>query len=119
MNEVIGRCPVCSEKMVVTRLECPQCGTAIEGKFELCKFCYLSKEQRDFLELFIRTRGNIREMEKELGLSYPTIRNKLDNLIAAFGYEVERRPTVDKKEVLKKLESGEITVQEALKLLKE
>ncbi|AEM79023.1 hypothetical protein SAMN04244560_01555 [Thermoanaerobacter thermohydrosulfuricus] len=119
MNEVIGRCPVCSEKMVVTRLECPQCGTAIEGKFELCKFCYLSKEQRDFLELFIRTRGNIREMEKELGLSYPTIRNKLDNLIAALGYEVERRPTVDKKEVLKKLESGEITVQEALKLLKE
>lgn len=119
MNEVIGRCPVCGEKMVVNRLECSQCGTAIEGKFELCKFCYLTKEQRDFLELFIRTRGNIREMEKELGLSYPTIRNKLDNLIAALGYEVEKRPTVDKKEILKKLESGEITVQEALKLLKE
>ena len=98
MNEVIGRCPVCSEKMVVTRLECPQCGTAIEGKFELCKFCYLSKEQRDFLELFIRTRGNIREMEKVLGLSYPTIRNKLDNLIAALGYKVEETPKIDKKE---------------------
>ncbi|KKC29411.1 hypothetical protein CDSM653_01536 [Caldanaerobacter subterraneus subsp. pacificus DSM 12653] len=52
-------------------------------------------------------------------MSYPTIRNKLDNLIAALGYEVEKRPSIDRKEVLKKLEDGEITVQEALRLLKE
>ncbi|MGB9780019.1 DUF2089 domain-containing protein [Caldanaerobacter sp.] len=119
MREVIGICPVCGEKMRVTRLECSHCGTAIEGQFELCKFCYLTKEQRELLEIFIKTRGNIREMEKELNLSYPTIRNKLDNLIAALGYEVERRPVVDKKEVLRKLEEGEITVDEAIKLLKE
>ncbi|ADH61198.1 Protein of unknown function DUF2089 [Thermoanaerobacter mathranii subsp. mathranii str. A3] len=98
MKEILGKCPVCGEKLVVTRLECPQCGTAIEGKFELCKFCYLSKEQRDFLALFIRSRGNIREMEKVLGLSYPTIRNKLDNLIATLEYKAEETPKIDKKE---------------------
>ncbi|KKC29412.1 hypothetical protein CDSM653_01537 [Caldanaerobacter subterraneus subsp. pacificus DSM 12653] len=55
MKEVIGICPVCGEKMRVTRLECSHCGTAIEGQFELCKFCYLTKEQRELLEVFIKT----------------------------------------------------------------
>ncbi|SNX52802.1 DUF2089 domain-containing protein [Thermoanaerobacterium sp. RBIITD] len=119
MNEVIGRCPICNEKFTVTKLTCPKCGTSMEGDFEMCKFCYLSKEQRDFMEVFIKCRGNIKEMEKELGISYPTIRTKLDNLIIALGYKVEERPTVNKKEVLERLEIGEITAQEALKLLKE
>lgn len=119
LNEVIGRCPICNEKFTVTKLTCPKCGTSMEGDFEMCKFCYLSKEQRDFMEVFIKCRGNIKEMEKELGISYPTIRTKLDNLIIALGYKVEERPTVNKKEVLERLEIGEITAQEALKLLKE
>jgi len=119
MKEVIGICPVCGEKMIVRKIECPHCGTIIESNFELCKYCYLSKEQRELLEVFIKTRGNIREMEKELDLSYPTIRNKLDNLIAALGYEVLHEPEINKKEILQKLEKGEISVQEALKLLKE
>lgn len=66
MNEVIGRCPVCSEKMVVTRLECPQCGTAIEGKFELCKFCYLSKEQRDFFGTYHTDEGKYKGNGKSI-----------------------------------------------------
>lgn len=119
VNEVLGRCPVCNEKFTIVRLECPSCGTAMEGEFEMCKFCYLSKEQRDLIEIFIKCRGNIKEMEKELGLSYPTIRSRLDNLIVALGYKVEETSSINRKEILERLEHGEITAQEALKLLKE
>lgn len=120
MNEVIGRCPICNEKFTVTRLSCPKCGTALEGEFSLCKFCYLTREQRTFIEIFIKCRGNLKEMEKELGISYPTIRSRLENVIMALGYKVEEveGSTVNRKEILEKLEKGEISPQEAIKLLK-
>ncbi|MCR4430887.1 MAG: DUF2089 domain-containing protein [Tepidanaerobacteraceae bacterium] len=121
MNEIIGRCPVCNEKFVVTRLSCPKCGTGMEGEFVMCKFCYLSREQRSFIEIFIKCRGNLKEMEKELGISYPTIRSRLENVIMALGYkaeEVVEESGANRKEILEKLEKGEISPQEALKLLK-
>lgn len=92
----------------------------MEGEFSLCKFCYLTKEQRSFIEIFIKCRGNLKEMEKELGISYPTIRSRLENVIMALGYKAEEveESTVNSKEILEKLEKGEISPQEALKLLK-
>lgn len=118
-NEVIGKCPVCKHELEVTRLDCNYCGTTIEGHFDLCKFCKLSDEQKNFIEVFVKNRGNIKEIEKELGISYPTVRNKLENVIEALGYN-PKYPTnnVNKKEILEKLSAGEITSEEALKLLK-
>lgn len=118
-KEVLGICPVCSSKLKVTELGCRKCGTSIRGDFELCKFCYLTKEQKYFAEVFIKNRGNIKEIEKELGISYPTVRRNLDNVIKALGHNPGfTEETVNKKEVLEKLSKGEITSEEALKLLK-
>lgn len=79
------KCPVCNEKMTITRLACPTCGTAIEGEFTGCRFCELSPEESRFLLAFIKNRGSIKDVEKELGVSYPTVRAALDSLIAALG----------------------------------
>jgi len=118
-REVIGKCPVCGDEMEVTKLSCNYCGTSIEGHFTLCKFCKLSDEQKHFIEVFVKNRGNIKEIEKELGISYPTVRNKLENVIEALGYSPKyTAPSINKKEVLEKLSLGEITSEEAIKLLK-
>lgn|SRR5690554_2351060 len=118
-KEALGRCPVCNHELDVTRLHCNYCDTTIEGKFTLCKFCKLSEEQKNFVEVFIKNRGNIKEIEKELGISYPTVRSKLENVVEALGYSAKYGPKVDKKEVLAKLSAGEITAEEAVKLLKD
>lgn len=118
-REVIGKCPVCGNELKVSKLSCSNCHTSIEGSFTLCKFCKLSSEQKNFLEVFIRNRGNIKEIEKDLNISYPTVKNKLENLIEALGYSPKyAEPEIDKKDILDRLESGEITTEEALKLLK-
>lgn len=117
-NEVIGKCPVCGEELYVTKLSCHKCHTHIEGNFTLCKFCKLSNEQKNFVEVFIKNRGNIKEIEKELGISYPTVRGRLENVIEALGYSPKySEPQIDKGEIVKKLSDGEITSEEALKLL--
>ena len=117
-REALGKCPVCGGELHVTKLSCNKCHTSIEGSFSLCKFCKLSDEQKEFVEIFIKSRGNIKEIEKEMGISYPTVRGKLENVIEALGYSPKySEPKVDKKEVLKKLSEGEITSDEALKLL--
>ncbi len=118
-KEVLGICPICSSNLKVTELDCKKCNTSIRGDFELCKFCYLTKEQKYFIEVFIKNRGNIKEIEKELGISYPTVRRNLDNAIKALGYNPgSSEETLNKKEILEKLGKGEITSDEALKLLK-
>ncbi|GFN36169.1 DUF2089 domain-containing protein [Tepidimicrobium xylanilyticum] len=118
-REVLGKCPVCGEELKVTKLSCNNCHTNIEGNFTLCKFCKLSYEQKHFLEAFIRNRGNIKEIEKDLGISYPTVRNKLEDVIEALGYKPRyNEPKINKKEILKRLDEGEITSEEAIKLLK-
>lgn len=119
-----GRCPVCDEELAVTRLKCTACDTAIEGQFELSRLARLSKEQMDFVEIFIKSRGNIKEVERELGISYPTVRGRLDQVIAALGYRVEpdEPPQVRadrRKEILDALGKGEMTTEEAVKLLKQ
>lgn len=117
--KVISKCPVCGSKILISELKCSKCNTIIRNDFEMSKFEYLTKEQLEFIEVFIKNRGNIKDVEKELGISYPTVRSKLDEVIAALGYNVVQIPQVDKKKVIDMLEKGEITPDEAIKMLNE
>jgi hypothetical protein len=118
--KVLSRCPVCSSKLKITRLKCSQCGTVIENDFELSNLSYLNGDQLKFMEIFIKCRGNIKEVEKELGISYPTVRAKLDEVIAALGYTVTRSKDLpDSKDIIDMLEKGEITAEQAINMLKE
>lgn len=117
---VLNRCPVCSSKLKITRLKCSNCGTIIENDFELSNLSYLNTEQLKFMEIFIKCRGNIKEVEKELGISYPTVRAKLDEVIAALGYTVTRpKDLLDSKDIIDMLEKGEISAEQAINMLKE
>jgi hypothetical protein len=119
-----GSCPICGHELTISRLTCSHCPTKFEGEFTTCKFCRLPGEQRQFIEVFIKCRGNIKDVEKELGISYPTVRNRLDGVIEALGYRVEKEdPDYEtekqqRQEILEALERGEITPPEAAKQIK-
>lgn len=123
---MIGRCPVCGEPLEITQLHCRSCDTTIQGRFLLGKFAALTPEQWDFLEIFVRNRGNIREVERDMGLSYPAVRSRLDQVIAALGYPVDAREArsdssesrAERLAVLEELRSGKIGADEALKRLR-
>jgi len=84
-RDVISTCPVCEGELTISRLQCRSCGTALEGEFGVGRFGRLSKEQLALLESFLRSRGNLKEMERELGISYPTVRGRVDALVRALG----------------------------------
>jgi hypothetical protein len=115
-------CPVCHDDLLVTRLACRNCGTALEGRFVLERLFRLSPEQLHFVEVFLRCEGKINRMQEELGLSYPTVRSRLEDVIRALGYEVGQEKQVDsehRQEVLDRLARKEISSEEALQLLQE
>ena len=85
VHDVIATCPVCSDELTITRLHCRSCGTALEGEFGVGRFGRLDREQMSLLESFLRARGNLKEMERELGISYPTVRGRVDALVRALG----------------------------------
>ena len=85
-HDVIATCPVCSGELAVTRLRCGTCGTTIEGEFGVGRFARLTREQSVVLESFLRSRGNLRDMERELQISYPTVRARVEALIRALGF---------------------------------
>jgi hypothetical protein len=116
---IITQCPVCSAKLRAVKLKCSKCSTVIENDFEFSKFEYLSSEQLNFMEVFLKCRGNIKDVEKELGISYPTVRAKLDDVVTALGYTVVKKPTVASKDILDMLEKGEITPEQAINMMKE
>ena len=84
-HDVISTCPVCQGELMISRLHCRSCGTALEGEFGVGRFGRLSREQLALLESFLRSRGNLKEMERELGISYPTVRSRVDGLVRALG----------------------------------
>ncbi len=119
---VIGRCPICSAQLRVVRLECGSCGTRLEGSFSLGRFHSLTPEQLEFIEAFIRARGNFKDLEREVGLSYPTLRSRLDAVIRALGYQTEVEPDREaeaerRKEILRQLAEGRIGPDDAAALL--
>ena len=122
MYPVVGKCPVCGDTLSVTRLHCRNCDSALEGQFSLGRFYQLSPQQLAFVETFIRCEGKLTRLQDELGMSYPTARARLTDVIRALGYEVrEEEETVtpeERKGILERLAAGEITSEGAVVLLK-
>ena len=122
MNPVIGLCPICGHNLSVTRLHCRNCDSALEGHFNLGRLYHLNKEQLAFVETFIRCEGKITRVEQEMGLSYPAVRSRLNDVIRALGYEVgeTEKETVSEEErraILADVASGRLSAEEAVDML--
>jgi hypothetical protein len=123
MKPSLNKCPVCGENLTVARYHCESCDTSIEGRFENSAFPGLTAEQMEFVKTFIRCEGKITRMETELSLSYPTIRNRLHEVIRAMGYEPgkDEAPEVSEEKrrvVLDQLDSGKISAEDAMRALR-
>jgi len=114
MDRVSYSCPSCGGELKATQLECSRCGVRLSGRFEGCPFCGLSEKELDFVLTFVRCRGNIRDVEKQMGISYPTVRTRLEALTRKLGLEAGKS-TAD---VLGLLDRGEISAEEAVRLIK-
>lgn len=139
MAKLLTRCPICSGSMYITEIACDNCDTSIESKFEMCRFCTLSPEHLAFIEVFLRCEGNLSRVEKELGLSYPTVRNRLTNALNAMNLgeststnvetnEEAESVTTDytpeekamkRSEILNQLARGEVSAEDAARILRE
>jgi len=108
-------CPACQGSMHISELRCSGCDTTVRGEFPLSPLGSLSEDQLDFIRTFVLSRGNIKEVESRLGISYPTVRNKLDDAIAALSGQAAK--TMSRSEVLEALESGKISAAQAVELL--
>jgi hypothetical protein len=136
-REVISNCPVCEARLQVTRLHCNTCGTTIEGEFNVGRFARLDRGQMALLETFLRSRGNLRELERELGLSYPTVRGRVETLLRTLGLgdgpaqpadpaaaapaPSAAEPTIDpelRRSVLERLARHELTADQAAAALR-
>ena len=128
-HDVVSTCPVCTAELAVTRLHCRACGTTLEGEFSVGRFGRLTREQIAMLESFLRSRGNLRDMERELGISYPTVRSRVEALVRALGFgprdgeepeeaqATEAAPATDltaaRQSILERLANHDITADEA------
>lgn len=135
-RDVISTCPVCEGELAITRLHCRSCGTALEGEFGVGRFGRLSREQLALLESFLRSRGNLKDMERELGISYPTVRGRVDALVRALGLadgdaEVVEEPIAadapnptgdeaaeERRSILERLARRELSADEAAEALR-
>ena len=133
---VISNCPVCKHELKVVKLACDHCGTEIDGEFTLSKFNYLDADKLYFIEIFVKNRGNIKAIEKEMNISYPTVKKMLNEVISTLGYDsneeqeeelekIEKVEVVENKndrvqskvEIVKKLKNKEISAAEAVEML--
>lgn len=121
-REIIPYCPVCSKELTITRLNCEHCQIEINGHFHLSKLSLLSKEHLTFVEVFLKNSGSIKAIEKDLNISYPTVKKLLNEVLTALGYDVkddvETKESLKRQEILNKLAAKEITYAEATELLK-
>ncbi len=136
LNPVITVCPVCSHDLHVTHLACDHCHTEIKGEFSFSKFNYLNQETLYFIEVFVKNRGNIKAVEKEMDISYPTVKKYLDEAIVSLGYKLDddnnfqetKKDTPIQKlnndvkqmqqEILDKIKTKELQVEEAIAMIK-
>ena len=123
MPKALAHCPVCENTLHISELTCGRCSTRIAGNFDSCRFCRLAPEHLAFLETFLRCEGNISRVEKELGLSYPTVRNKLSAALAALELNSEERnakpaPEAQRRAILEALSHGELSAEEAAEELR-
>ena len=122
MRKILAECPACGGPLVVTGLECVRCGTTVGGRFQPCDFCRLSQEQSTFLRLFVQQKGNLSGMEKVLGISYPTVRNKLDEIVRLLEKPIDIGSQLGqgavRDAILRQVAAGELSAGEALERLK-
>lgn len=118
MHPIITQDPVSGNELIVTRLECPQSGIVIEGQFSLGWIGRLNREQLDFVELLVKNRGNIQKLAADLDMAYNTARSRLDEIVAALGGSPENESRADRRFVLDRLAAKEISVEDAMRLLK-
>lgn len=128
MHPVIGRCPICSDELSVSKLHCPTCGTTVEGTFSLGRMQRLNQTQLQFIEAFIRCRGSMKDVGTELNMSYPTVNNRLNDVLIAMGYSDRAKVPEDsnpaavsserKREILTELRNGTISAADAERLLR-
>src|SRR2546426_4789300 len=118
MYPLITKDPVSGGELIVTRLECPESGIVIEGRFSLGWIGRLSREQLDFVELLVKSRGNIQKIAADLDIAYNTARSRLDEIVTALGGPPETDGRVDRRAILNRLHAKEIRVEEAKRLLK-
>lgn len=131
MRRILTQCPSCGGDLIVSELSCTSCDTVVRGTYTGCTFCGLSDENLRFIELFVTCRGNVKEMERETGLGYWTIRNRLDDVIEAMQRQIEANPpgagdhaadavptTPDRRrDILEAVERGELSIVEAERML--
>src|ERR1700682_5762326 len=111
-------CPVCNHRLATTRLMCPDCATELSGAFTSCEFCVLTDEDRDVLRVFLASRGNMKELERHLGVSYPTARARFDALLAKVGIDrTPAAPSTTRLELMEQAARGEMDIDEALRRL--
>ena len=119
MRKIIETCPTCSSRgLTISEVSCDACGTQVRSRYSPCPFCALSEEEQTFLLLFVRSRGNLKDVEKTLGVSYPTVRAKLDEIIDRLTPATPPAPVRDRRGVLDLVQSGQLGVAEALALLR-
>ncbi len=114
---MINKCPNCGDQMVITSYRCNNCYTEVHGEFEVDSFSRLDKEDKEFIELFLQKRGSIKDVGEEIGISYPTVRNRIDKIVAKLGGKVDKKS--HRIDILNMLDNGEITTEKAKELLEE
>jgi len=120
MARFVGVCPSCESAMEVRRLECPNCGVGVDGRFDAGPLARLSREQIGFVEAFLRNRGKIKDVEEELGISYPTVVGRLNEVLVTLGFEAgeDPREAERRQRILDDLSSGRLSAAEAAEQLR-
>ncbi len=137
MRKILEACPTCGGPLTITEVSCERCATQVRSHYKPCPFCHLSPEQMNFILMFVQNRGNLSEMEKALGVSYPTIRGKLEEIIRIVStpatasavpkatpstppaYSTATSTTDRRREILNQIASGKLSVAEGLAALRE
>ena len=117
MLKPINRCPLCDGQLEPVKLRCRSCEMTMEGRLPVSRLALLSAEQQQFVEAFLVARGNIKEVERELGISYPTVRKKLDEVVQALGHAPAARRR-EQEEILDAIKRGEMSPQEGIAAMK-
>ncbi len=119
-HKVIGNCPICGNKLKVSKLKCDNCKSEISGEFTLSVFDTLTEAEENFILVFLKEAGNIKQIEKDLNISYPTVKKMLEGILTKLHLKsnVELKEPLTKESILKDLKNDKISFEEAEVLLK-
>ena len=118
MEKLTSKCPCCSSSMEIERLRCTSCEVVVEGRIPIPRLARLSAQDREFVELFVRSSGSLKAVAEKMGISYPTIRNRLNRVIEILEQEEEGERDI-RNRILDEVEKGAISVDEAVRRLRE